>query len=139
MAHGLELRVPFLDREVVAVASRLALEEKVAGGTTKRALRRAVAGLLPPAVVERPKLGFPVPIAHWLRNELHGFPEELFRETEAERYISRAVALDLLRRFRGGEDLDWRRLWVLISFCLWHQIYVERRYDPVLSGWERGG
>ena len=87
--------------------------------------------------MERPKLGFPVPIAHWLRDELYDFAHELFRETDAERYIRRSIALGLLRRYRGGEDFDWRRLWVLVSFCLWHQVYVERRYDPVALGWDR--
>ena len=137
MAHGLELRVPFLDREVAAVAATLPLDAKVAGGTTKHLLRRAVADLLPPAVVRRPKLGFPVPIGHWLKGDLYGFAEQLFRETEAERYIRRDFALDLLRRYRRGEGFDWRRLWVLVSFCLWHQVHVEARYDPVALGWQR--
>ena len=137
MAHGLELRVPFLDREVAAVAATLPLDAKVAGGTTKHLLRRAVADLLPPAVVRRPKLGFPVPIGHWLKGDLYGFAEQLFRETEAERYIRRDFALGLLRRYRRGEGFDWRRLWVLVSFCLWHQVHVEARYDPVALGWQR--
>ena len=137
MAHGLELRVPFLDRKVMAVASRLAPQDKVTRDTTKHALRRAMADLLPSAVVERPKLGFPVPIAHWLRDELYEFAHGLFRETDADRYIRRSVALDLLRRYRAGEDFDWRRLWILVTFCLWHQVYVERRYDPVALGWDR--
>jgi asparagine synthase (glutamine-hydrolysing) len=136
MAHGLELRVPFLDRKVVAVASRLGRRDKVTAGTTKYALRRAMEKLLPRAVVERRKLGFPVPIAHWLRDELYEFAYDLFRTAEVEKYIRRFVALDLLRRYRSGEEFDWRRLWVLVSFCLWHQVHVERRYDPVALGWE---
>ena len=68
MAHGLELRAPFLDREVMAVASRLARAEKTAAGTTKFALREAMGGLLPQVAAERRKLGFPVPWrASWLR------------------------------------------------------------------------
>ena len=87
-------------------------------------------------MAQRPKLGFPVPIGHWLRDELFGFADNLFREAEVDRYIRRHVALDLLRRYRAGEDFDWRKLWVLVSFCLWHQIYVEGRYDPVALGWQ---
>ncbi|WP_404384221.1 asparagine synthase (glutamine-hydrolyzing) [Knoellia locipacati] len=136
MAHGLELRVPFLDRGVTEVAAALSLADKIAGHTTKYALRRAVAGLVPPAVAERPKLGFPVPMGHWLRGELFGFADNLFREAEVDRYIRRDAALDLLRRYRAGEDFDWRKLWVLVSFCLWHQVHVERRYDPVALGWQ---
>ena len=136
MAHGLELRVPFLDRRVAAVAARLPMDAKVAGGTTKHLLRQAVEPLLPAAVVTRPKLGFPVPIGHWLRGELYGFAETLFREAEVDRHLRRAAALDLLRRYRRGEDFDWRKLWVLVSFCLWHQVHVERRYDPIALGWQ---
>lgn len=138
MAHGLELRVPFLDREVMAVAADLAREDKIGGGTTKLALRRAVAGLLPAAVTNRAKLGFPVPIRFWLRDELYPFVEQLFRQAQTERYINRAVALDLLERYRRGEEFDWRRLWVLVCFSLWHQVHVEGRYDPVALGWVDG-
>ena len=82
MAHGLELRTPFLDREVMAVASRLARAEKTAAGTTKFALREAVGGLLPQAAVERRKLGFPVPIGHWFRGELSGYAEQVIQRGE---------------------------------------------------------
>jgi asparagine synthase (glutamine-hydrolysing) len=136
MAHGLELRVPFLDRRVAAVAARLPMDAKIHAGTTKHLLRQAVAPLLPAAVTTRPKLGFPVPIGHWLRGEMYGFAETLFREAEVDRYIRRAAALHLLRRYRAGEDFNWRKLWVLVSFCLWHQVYVERRYDPIALGWQ---
>ena len=136
MAHGLELRVPFLDGRVAAVAARLPMGAKIASGTTKHMLREAVEPLLPPAVVARPKLGFPVPIGHWLRGELYGFAEALFREAEIDRYLRRAVALQLLRRYRSGEEFDWRKLWVLVTFCLWHQVHVERRYDAIALGWQ---
>jgi asparagine synthase (glutamine-hydrolysing) len=136
MAHGLELRVPFLDRRVAAIAARLPVDAKIHAGTTKHLLRQAVAPLLPAAVTTRPKLGFPVPIGHWLRGEMYGFAETLFREAEVDRYIRRAAALHLLRRYRAGEDFNWRKLWVLVSFCLWHQVHVERRYDPIALGWQ---
>jgi asparagine synthase (glutamine-hydrolysing) len=136
MAHGLELRVPFLDPRVAAVAARLPMDAKIHAGTTKHLLRQAVAPLLPAAVATRPKLGFPVPIGHWLRGEMYGFAETLFREAEVDRYLRRDVALDLLRRYRAGEDFNWRKLWVLVTFCLWHQVHVERRYDPIALGWQ---
>ena len=136
MAHGLELRVPFLDREVMAVAARLAREEKLGGGTTKYALRQAMTQLLPQAAVDRAKLGFPVPIGHWLRGEMYGFAEQLLLQAQTDRWIDKRAALELLRRHAsGGPDLGWRKLWVLIVFSLWHQIYVERVYDPVALGW----
>src|SRR5215475_13287758 len=69
MAHSLELRVPFLDREVMTVAARLVRDEKIGGGTTKAALREAMSEVLPPAAAQRAKLGFPVPIGHWLKGD----------------------------------------------------------------------
>ena len=138
MAHSLELRVPFLDREVMAVAARLAREEKIGAGTTKSALREAMRQVLPKAAAERAKLGFPVPIAHWLKGDMYGFADRLLREAQTDEWINRAAAIGLLERFRAGEpDVSWRHLWVLIVFSLWHQIYLERVYDPVGLGWER--
>jgi asparagine synthase (glutamine-hydrolysing) len=137
MAHGLEVRTPFLDRDVLAVASRLARAEKTAAGTTKFVLREAVGGLLPQVAVERRKLGFPVPIGHWFRGELSGYADQVLREARTEEWLDKRAVLDVLRRFRAGDpEVPWRRLWVLVVFSLWHQIYVERVYDPVALGWQ---
>jgi len=137
MAHGLELRAPFLDRDVMAVASRLARAEKTAAGTTKFALREAIGGLLPQVAAERKKLGFPVPIGHWFRGELSGYAEQVIREARTEEWLDKRAVLDVLRRFRAGDpDVPWRQLWALVVFSLWHQIYVERVFDPVALGWQ---
>ena len=137
MAHGLELRSPFLDREVMAVASRLSRAEKTAAGTTKFALREAVGGLLSQAAAERRKLGFPVPIGHWFRGELSGYAEQVIHEARTEEWLDKREVLNVLRQFRAGDpEVPWRRLWVLLVFSLWHQIYVERVFDPVKLGWQ---
>jgi asparagine synthase (glutamine-hydrolysing) len=150
MAHSLELRVPFLDREVMAVAARLAREEKIGAsrglgrlyvGTTKRALRTAMSEVLPKAAAERPKLGFPVPIGYWLKSDegdAYGFADRLLREAQTGQWVNREAALDLLQAFRAGDPaVNERDIWVLIVFSLWHQIYVERAYDPIALGWEK--
>jgi asparagine synthase (glutamine-hydrolysing) len=138
MAHSLELRVPFLDREVMAVAARLAREEKIGAGTTKAALREAMSEVLPKAAAQRAKLGFPVPIGHWLKGDAYGFAEQLLHEAQTDQWVNRAAALRLLECFRDGDPaVTWRHLWVLIVFSLWHRIYVERAYDPVALGWDR--
>jgi asparagine synthase (glutamine-hydrolysing) len=138
MAHSLELRVPFLDREVMTVAARLAREEKIGGGTTKAALREAMSEVLPPAAAQRAKLGFPVPIGHWLKGEAYGFAEQLLHEAQTDQWVNRAAALRLLECFRDGDPaVTWRHLWVLVVFSLWHRIYVERAYNPVALGWDR--
>jgi asparagine synthase (glutamine-hydrolysing) len=137
MAHGLELRTPFLDREVLAVAARLARVEKTAAGTTKFALREAINDLLPQAAAERPKLGFPVPLGHWLRGGMYGFAEQVVRTAQTGQWLNQSAVLDIMRRFRAGDPtVTWRQVWLLVVFSLWHQIYVERVYDPVALGWE---
>ncbi len=139
MAHGLELRTPFLDREVLAVAARLARVEKTAAGTTKFALREAVGELLPQAAAERAKLGFPVPLGHWLRGGMYGFAEQVIRTAQTGQWLNKGAALDILRRFRADDpEVTWRQVWLLVVFSVWHQIYVERVYDPVALGWSGG-
>src|SRR5699024_5618202 len=73
MAHSLELLVPFLDKEVFRVASQLPVDMKIANGTTKQILREASRGIIPDHVLDRKKLGFPVPIRHWLKDELNSW------------------------------------------------------------------
>src|SRR5699024_8127768 len=82
MANSLELRVPFLDREVFKVAETLPVDQRIAGGTTKYALRKAMELIVPPHVLNRRKLGFPVPIRHWLAGEeLKGWAQDVIRES----------------------------------------------------------
>jgi asparagine synthase (glutamine-hydrolysing) len=101
-------------------------------------LRQAMWQVLPKAVAERAKLGFPVPIGHWLKGDAYGFADRLLREAQTQDWIDREAALKMLEQFRAGDPgVTWRHLWVLIVFSLWHQIYVERVYDPVALGWER--
>ena len=136
MAHGLELRTPFLDREVMGVASRLARAEKTAAATTKFALREAVGSLLPQESAERRKLGFPVPIGHWFHGELSGYAEHVVHAARTEEWLDRDAVEDLLRRFRDGDPgVRWRQVWSLVVFSLWHQIYLENAFDPVALGW----
>ena len=136
MAHGLELRTPFLDRAVMAAAAPLARVEKTAAGTTKFALREALSPLLPQAVDERAKLGFPVPIGHWLSGGMYGFAEQVITTAQTGQWLDKRAALDVLRRFRAGEPgVTWRHVWLLVVFSLWHQIYAEGAYDPVALGW----
>ncbi len=146
MAHSLELRVPFLDREVMAVAARLARAEKIGAGrglaglyvgTTKRALRTAVSEVLPKTAAERTKLGFPVPIGQWLKGDAYGFADRLLREAQTDPWVNREAALDLLAAFRASDPaVNERHIWLLMVFSLWHQVYVEQAYDPVALGWE---
>ncbi len=130
MAHSLELRVPFLDPEVFAVAAGLPLSEKIAGGTTKYALRRALDGIVPAHVLHRRKLGFPVPIRHWLREEMFDWAREIVRDSQADHLLNLAAVSRMLDAHRDGPIDHSRRIWTLLVFLLWHGIFVEQRIKP---------
>jgi len=130
--------VPFLDREVMAVAARWPARRRSARAPRSPRSGKPCGRSCPRPRRERAKLGFPVPIAHWLKGDMYGFADRLLREAQTDEWVNRAAAIGLLERFRAGEpDVSWRHLWVLIVFSLWHQIYLERVYDPVGLGWER--
>jgi len=134
MANSLELRVPFLDPEVFAVAARLPFDQKITRTTTKFALRRALEPIVPAHVLNRPKLGFPVPIRHWLRaGELLDWASATIAESQAGEFVDLAAVRRMLDEHRTGASDHSRRLWTVLIFMLWHAIFVERRVTPVIS------
>ena len=97
MAHSLEVRVPFLDKEVFNFAAKLPKEAKIAAGTTKYIFRKAVSEFLPQETDERKKLGFPIPIRVWLRqNDWYQMVTDLFTSKEAEEFFHTEKLLQLL-------------------------------------------
>ncbi|KLO32100.1 asparagine synthase (glutamine-hydrolyzing) [Mycobacterium haemophilum] len=134
MANSLELRVPFLDPEVFAVASRLPVQAKITRTTTKYALRRALEPIVPAHVLHRPKLGFPVPIRHWLRaGELLEWAYAMVDSSQAEHLVDLAAVRRMLDEHRGGISDHSRRLWTVLIFMLWHAIFVEHSVVPQIS------
>jgi asparagine synthase (glutamine-hydrolysing) len=134
MANSLELRVPFLDPEVFAVASRLPLEQKITRTTTKFALRRALEPIVPAHVLNRPKLGFPVPIRHWLQaGELQDWAYRMVAESQAGHLIDLNAVTRMLDEHRSGTSDHSRRLWTVLIFMLWHAIFVEHTVTPQIS------
>nr|WP_211091786.1 asparagine synthase (glutamine-hydrolyzing) [Mycobacterium ulcerans] len=134
MANSLELRVPFLDPEVFAVAARLPLQAKITRTTTKYALRRALEPIVPAHVLHRPKLGFPVPIRHWLRaGELLEWAYAVVATSQAGHLIDLAAVNRMLDEHRTGASDHSRRLWTLLIFMLWHAIFIERSITPQIS------
>ena len=125
MAHGLEIRVPFLDPVVAELALALPVDARVRGLETKRVLRAAAAPLLPASVVRGPKRGFCAPAAAWLRGPL----EELARDVLSPARVARQglfapapVTALLDRHVARREDLS-RPLWALLAFTLWHDAW----------------
>jgi len=134
MANSLELRVPFLDPEVFAVASRLPLDQKITRSTTKFALRRALEPIVPAHVLNRPKLGFPVPIRHWLRaGELLDWAYAMVDASQADELVDASAVRRMLDEHRNGVSDHSRRLWTVLIFMLWHAIFVEHSVTPRIS------
>lgn len=126
MANSLELRVPFLDKEVFEFASKIPMQYRLMNGTTKYVLREAVKDILPREVAERPKLGFPIPTRQWLRNEHYNWARELIDASNVDHLINKKYVLNLLEEHKNGVRDNARKVWTVLMFLLWHQIYVER-------------
>ncbi|MEH7115265.1 asparagine synthase (glutamine-hydrolyzing) [Neobacillus niacini] len=129
MAHSLELRVPFLDKKVFETASKIPTSLKTANGTTKYILRKAAEGIVPDHVLTRKKLGFPVPIRHWLKNEMNEWAKNIIRETHCDHLINKPYVLNLLEDHCQGKADNSRKIWTVLMFMVWHQIYVEGKYS----------
>ncbi|MBV8994938.1 MAG: asparagine synthase (glutamine-hydrolyzing) [Pseudonocardiales bacterium] len=132
MANSLELRVPFLDPEVFRVASAIPLQEKITRETTKHALRRALRDIVPAHVLNRPKLGFPVPIRHWLRKDLHNWARGIIEDSGTAEFLDTAAVHRMLDEHRAGPRDYSRRIWAVLVFMLWHGIFVEQRISPAV-------
>ena len=134
MAHSLELRVPFLDKEVFAVAETIPYDLKIANGTTKYALRKAMEQIVPAHVLNRRKLGFPVPMRHWLAgDELHGWAQDTINASETDDIFDKKALLEMLQEHRNGVSDHSRRLWTVLAFMVWHGIFIEKRIDPQIE------
>ncbi|AZU63675.1 asparagine synthase (glutamine-hydrolyzing) [Neobacillus mesonae] len=129
MAHSLELRVPFLDKAVFEVASKIPTSLKTAHGTTKYILRKAAEGIVPDHVLNRKKLGFPVPIRHWLKAEMNDWAKNIIRESGTDHLINKSYLLKLLDDHCLGKADNSRKIWTVLMFMVWHQIYVENVYS----------
>jgi asparagine synthase (glutamine-hydrolysing) len=127
MACSLEARSPFLDHRLMEFAASLPPEQKLDGTVGKILLRRVLARVIPPEILERPKKGFSVPIAHWFRDELRELPAEILLDprTVDRGYFRRSEIEDLIREHRERIADHSRRLWVLLQLELWQREVVE--------------
>ncbi len=132
MAHSLELRVPFLDPEVFKVAAGIPPELRVSGPTTKVALRKAMERIVPPHVLNRRKLGFPVPIRHYLAEGSYEWARSIITSAQTEEYLNTEAVLELLDAHRRGEADYSRPIWTILVFQLWHGIFVTGAISPVV-------
>ena len=126
MAASIESRVPFLDHPLVEWTARLPERLKLRGGTTKYILREAMRDVLPPEILSRGKMGFPVPIGAWLRGPYRAVVDELVLSPRAleRRLFDPAAIHTIVQRHQAGED-HAERLWSLVNLEIWHRVVVE--------------
>ena len=130
MAHSLESRVPFLDRRVFEIAATVTTPQKVSDHQTKIALRQASERTIPHDWAQKEKLGFPVPLASWLREDrYYETMRELFASPEAGRFFNIEELFRLLEEHRAGADRS-RKIWIVAMFLLWYRIYFVNRKRP---------
>ena len=132
MANSLELRVPFLDKEVFKVASSLPTELRVNKQNTKYAMRKAAVRHLPEATAEKEKLGFPVPTRVWLRDEkYYNVVKRKFQGKTAQKFFNTEALIHWLDEHFSGKEDNSRRVWTVYVFLVWYDIYFDENSDKV--------
>ncbi len=139
MAYSLEARSPFLDHKVMEFMARVPASLKLRGGESKHLLKSALRGILPEAIIDRPKMGFGVPLGSWLRGSLK---EMLLDTILSERALARgyfkpaAVRAMVSAQMAGSNDYHYV-LWDLLLLERWHRMFIDQplvvRAEPLLS------
>ncbi|WP_281702685.1 asparagine synthase (glutamine-hydrolyzing) [Cryptobacterium curtum] len=131
MAHSLESRVPFLDKEVFNVAASIPTALKVSDHQTKITLRQAAERAIPTDWAQKQKLGFPVPVANWLKQDkYYGLVKGWFTGEEAQRFFNTDELVRLLDEHKAGTRDNTRRIWIVYMFLMWYRIYFVDRKKP---------
>ena len=127
MANSLELRVPFLDKEVFKVASTLPTHLRCNSSNTKYAMRKAAGRHLPERTSEKEKLGFPVPTRVWLRDEkYYNVVKRKFTGKTAEKFFNTDALVGWLDEHFSGKEDNGRRVWTVYVFLVWYDIYFDK-------------
>ncbi len=126
MANSLEVRVPYLDREVIEYASKLPNKYKIVGNETKYAFRKVAKEELADKVADKKKLGFPVPIREWLKeDDVYQEVKNIFLESEY--FFKPKKIIKLLDDHRAGKRDNSRKIWTIYTFLVWYQEYFIKR------------
>jgi len=127
MANSLEVRVPILDKEVFRVAAHLPTPLRTNRSGTKYAFRRAAARHLPEDFASRKKLGFPVPIRVWLKDDkYYEIVKGHFKGEAATKYFNTTVLMRILNEHRTGKKDNSRKIWTVLMFLLWYEQYFAK-------------
>jgi asparagine synthase (glutamine-hydrolysing) len=135
MATAVELRVPFLDHKLVEFTATLRDSLKIRDGKGKWILRRVMGNELPPAILNRPKKGFPIPTASWSRFELRDFIRDtlLAAGSASSTFFDRQAVADVIDRNEGGKFSGFQEVWSLVVFEEWHRQLMARPHEEPWS------
>lgn len=126
MANSLELRVPFLDKRVMELAQKIPTECRVNRTSTKLALREAARRTLPERTAMKDKLGFPVPIRVWLReDDCYQTVKTAFESETAKKYFNVKNLIKMLDKHKNGNADLSRKIWTVYTFLVWHSQFFE--------------
>ncbi|MCL2873964.1 MAG: asparagine synthase (glutamine-hydrolyzing) [Defluviitaleaceae bacterium] len=121
MANSIEIRMPFLDKEVFKLASKLPTSYKVNRTSTKYAFRLAAKEHIPDETADKKKLGFPVPTRVWLREDkYYNRVKEAFESETSNKYFNQPALLKLLNEHKSGKKDNGRKIWTIYTFLTWH-------------------
>ena len=122
MANSLELRVPFLDKKMLELSTRIPSRYRAANETTKIALRGAAIKQLPERTTNKKKLGFPVPLNDWLREDkYYNKVKAAFQSDIAEKFFVTSELIKLLDDHKNGKALNMQKIWSFYTFILWYE------------------
>lgn len=126
MAHSLELRVPFLDRKVMELAEQIPVKDRVTETETKYAMRLAALQACPPQTAKKKKLGFPVPIRVWLKEDkYYNIVKDKFTSPQSAQFFHTDKLVQLLDDHRAGKYDYSRKIWTVFSFLVWYDVYFS--------------
>lgn len=126
MMFGLEARTPFLDKKVYEVARKMPIYAKINKETTKVALRKAAQKVIPNEAYKKKKLGFPVPLREWIREDsLYNQIKEKFSSESANKFFKQDKILRLLEMHKAGKKDCYKKIWTIYTFLVWYDIYFE--------------
>lgn len=127
MASSLEVRVPYLDHNLVEFAVNVPLQYKIKDKEQKYLMKKSLEKYLPNDLIYRKKWGFPAPIGAWLQSELRFMIDKYLNETELNKHglFDFSYVQNLIIKFRNGETFHYKRIWALIVFQMWFNRYME--------------
>ena len=129
MAHGLEVRVPFLDQELVEFSARLPFDYKIRSFTSKYILKKAFSPYLPKKNLKQRKQGFTIPISAWLREDLGKLAEKILFSNQcvSRNYFNSRHVKWMFKEHQSGKQELGHRIWSLVVFEVWARLFLDEK------------